>query len=199
MEYPIIRKEEVIGQVWGTEACGQIELRAFCPLEEGWIYRLYLGTASVPRQLYLGIMVPEGRRFVLRKKLHKSKCGILSGEDAVIGMVVCHRPGEPEPPQEILTQAEPKKLGPIPVPLSAFQIVEEGEDFVSHIFARCGGCYAGGRDRQYYIASAEIGGELGPSPFFSLLTLVEGEGKNWWGLVVDEKGQLQSLEPETPE
>lgn len=184
MEYPLFLEQRKIGTITGSENGKQIDWTASCPLEEGWIYRVYLGREDEPKAGYLGIMMPEDRKFVLRKSLAKSKCPAAADR----GIVIRHRPGEPEP--EVIAASQPgPDLKPLPFPVSALEPVPDRESFVCQRFRACSGKYAAWEGRQYFLVPGQPGEELAAAAFFCLLRWIPWEDSGWWVLCTDTDDQ----------
>lgn len=189
--------EKEIGRLrWQAEG-GAVRFWASCPYEEGRIYRVTLEGAG---RIYLGVMMPEGGRFVLQKKLPAHKCRqLLEGRGEAYAEVDRRRPGEekpsdaPPPPAAPPPESEPElpPTPPLPFHFSQFQRLEgqTSGSFVEKIFQGCGGLKAAHQDAVYYAAPAEIGGELGPSAFFCLLDFLQWEEKTYCVLRVEKNGQ----------
>lgn len=72
----ILDGREIGRFIWSVSG-SKAEIRASCPFEPGYIYRLSL--ARDGQTLYLGIMEPEGGRFVLQRSLPAKSISFLSG------------------------------------------------------------------------------------------------------------------------
>ena len=96
--------EHAYGQVTWQETERGLQLTARCPYEQGMIYRVVLQTENglVP----LGVMLPEGQEFILRKE-------IMGPELPVCGYIDRKLPGE-------------SHLPGLPVALSAFSEIGQG-------------------------------------------------------------------------
>lgn len=188
MDWPIILGGKENGRITSVPEGKKCNLTASCPFEEGWIYRLYIGTAAVPRGIYLGVMLPEGKRFALRKQLYRRQMETLGTEADLCGTIIRCRPGESEPPEEAVPPAEPM-LGPLPFGVSALGDLPEDGGFPAEIFRTCGGRYVSWEGQGYYLVSGKPGEVLGPAPFFCLLGWVPWEERGWWVLCVDDKGE----------
>ena len=190
MEYPVFLDEEQVGIVKGRREGNCMEWTASCPFAEGWIYRLYLQADY--EGICLGVMLPEGGRFVLKKTLDKNRMGELWDRDDLRGVILRSRPGEPAP---VLLPPKPPEscMGPLPFPMSALEPVLEEKSFVDAVFASCGGQKAKWEGIKYYLAPGKPGERLGPAPFFCLLTWIPWEGSGWWVLCVDSDGRPFTL------
>ena len=190
MEYPVFLDEAQVGILQGRRTGNCIEWMACCPFAEGWIYRLYLQVDH--EGICLGVMLPEGGRFVLKKTLDKNRMGELWDRDDLQGVILRSRPGEPAP---VLLPPKPPEpcLGPLPFPMSALEPVLEEKSFVDTVFAACGGQKAKWEGVEYYLAPGKPGERLGPVSFFCLLTWIPWEGSGWWVLCVDADGRPFTL------
>ena len=190
MEYPVFLGEEQVGFVKGRREGNCMEWTASCPFAEGWIYRLYLQADY--EGICLGVMLPEGGRFVLKKTLDKNRMGELWDRDDLQGVILRSRPGEPVP---VLLPPKPPEpcMGPLPFPMSALEPVLEEKSFVDAVFASCGGQKARWDGIEYYLAPGKPGERLGPVSFFCLLTWIPWEGSGWWVLCVDTDGRPFAL------
>lgn len=188
MEWPVLREEQEVGRITSAAERRKIRLTASCPFEEGWIYRLYIGTEAVPRGIYLGVMLPEGKRFTLRKQLLSSQLEALGEKDTFRGTIVRCRPGEAEPPEPISRAAERPML-PLPFGPSALGELPRDGGFPAEVFGSCGGRYVCHEGRGYYLAPGKPGEALGPAPFFCLLSWVSWQESGWWVLCTDGEGQ----------
>lgn len=188
MEWPIMRDGENIGRITGQREGRNIQLCGSCPFDTGWIYRLYLGTDKQPRGVYLGVMLPEGKRFVLRKTLPMARLEKLEENGELSGHIIWHRPGKPEP-AEVPAPTEEPPMTPLPFPESALGPLPEGEHYVRAVFAACGGKYVEWEGRGYWLTRGKPGEPLGPVPFFCLLTWVPWKDSGWWVLCSDDQGE----------
>ena len=198
---PLYLNEKEIGRLrWQAEG-GAVRFWASCPFEADHIYRVTLEGAGT---VYLGVMMPEGGRFVLQKKLPVYKCRqLLERQGEAYATIDRRRPGEekpleaPPPPAAPPPGPEPEPepelppTPPLPFHFSRFQRMEgqTAGSFAEKIFHGCGGLKAACQDAVYYAAPVEIGGELGPSAFFCLLDFVQWEEKTYCVLRVDKNGR----------
>lgn len=197
---PLYLNEKEIGRLrWQPEG-DILRLWASCPFEADRIYRVTLeGDASV----YLGVMMPEGGRFVLQKKLPVHKCRwLLEAQEEPRAVIDRRRPGEekplapPPPPAPDAARPAPEPAPEPPTPPLPFSFTRfrgmEGrtpDSFAERIFQNCGGLRAEFEEHVYYAAPAEMGGELGPSAFFCLLDFVRWEEKTYCVLRIDKNGR----------
>jgi len=190
VEWPIIRDGREVGSIVLAAEGQKASLTASCPFEEGWIYRLYIGTEADPRGIYLGVMLPEGKRFVLRKQLLSNRLEALGEKRTLFGTILRCRPGEAEPPAPVLRAERP--MLPLPFGPSALGDLPRDGGFPAEVFAACGGRYACHEGRGYYLAPGKPGEALGPAPFFCLLGWVPWQENGWWVLCTDDEGQPMS-------
>ncbi|MEA4921293.1 MAG: hypothetical protein VB078_10300 [Clostridiaceae bacterium] len=179
---PLYLNDREIGRVRWSEEKDDVLIWASCPFEKDYIYRVYIGDEEDDRKLYAGIMMPERGRFIVTKKMPRSKCAFLFSELSLSAVVVRRLPGEDE------------STPPLPISFSQLRPVKQGEtgcdSFVEGIYAKCNGLYAESKGITYFVAPAELGAELGPTPFFCLLTWFRHVEKGYCVLCVDEKGKL---------
>ena len=187
MDYPIFLEGEEVGRIRGQWEGGRIEWQAGCPFAEGWIYRLYLQKQDGGEGVYLGVMLPEGKRFVLKKETDKKKLGTLWERDDLQGVILRSRPGEPQQPKQ--KELPQPRLGCLPFSVSDLEPVTERENFVDAVFAACGGKKVQWEGIDYYLAPGKPGEMLGPAAFFCLLTWIPWMESGWWVLCVGEDDQ----------
>lgn len=179
---PLYLNDSEIGRVRWSEEKDDVLIWASCPFEKGYIYRVYIGDVQDERKIYVGIMMPERGRFIVTKKIPRSKCAFLFSDLTIFATVVRRLPGEDE------------STPPLPVAFSSLKPVKPGitgcDSFVEEIYSRCEGLFTISHGITYFVAPAELGAELGPAPFFCLLTWFRHVEKGYCVICVDEKGKL---------
>ena len=188
MEYPIFLEDTEVGRIRGQRQGTYIEWLAGCPFEEGWIYRLYLQETENSEGICLGVMMPEGDRFVLKKRIHKGK----AESNDLCGIILRSRPGEEAPKLQPKTSVPPNLDG-LPFGISALESIESCGGFVDTVFAASGGKKVQREGITYYLAPGKPGETLGPTAFFCLLTWIPWEDSGWWVLCVGADGQPFAL------
>lgn len=97
--------QQEVGKLLWSEQAGRLQVQAACPKEDGWIYRLVLQTETAEQRL--GVMMPEGERFALRRELPAGQAPLRALIDRTL-------PGEAHLPG-------------LPLAFSAFSPTEEPE------------------------------------------------------------------------
>ncbi|MBR5390428.1 MAG: hypothetical protein IK141_03885 [Clostridia bacterium] len=141
-----------IGRLRWSRSGETTTLFAACPVEKGRIYRVVLLCEG--EQLPLGVMLPDGGKFVLKKTLPRT----VVPQRALVDRSL---PGEGHLPG-------------LPLAYSAFQQAEAKGLKVPEAAAK-GLLCADWIDRRYYLAPFCPGEESAFASYFSLSVLIEGE------------------------
>lgn len=144
-------RREVGRLIW--ERCGErLQLRAACPIEPGWIYRVVLLTDKGEHRL--GVMLPEGERFTLNRE-------IPAGEVPHSALIDRTLPGEGHLPG-------------LPLAFSAFSPTGEAPGF-----SEAGVCAADWMDTRYFLLRLELGKACILAHYLCLTTVLTHEGREY--------------------
>ena len=165
-----------VGRFYYEKAGSRIKISASCPYEEGKIYRVYVSSSGKGDDTYLGIMMPEGKRFVIRKEVSAAVWPERKDLKAYIQCSGFHEETDM----------------PLPFSFDHFASLEvfDGESIteMDKLFKASGGLRADFRNKRYYAVEGRPGMEMPVSGLFCLLTYMEYRSKGYWVLCVDENG-----------
>ena len=178
---PLFYEGQPFGEVFWHEDGELLRVTARCPFEEESILRATVRGGN--KKLYLGVMVPVGKNFEASKTVRASAYGDMFGNDPR-GFVAKNG-----------GKAENDDSG-LPFEFSELAALGEknSDSLVQKVFSSCGGLTCRKDGNTYYVAPAEIGGELGAAAFFRLLTFFERGGREYCVLKVGRSGEPQALE-----
>ena len=174
--------DEEVGRLYCEKTDNKIMVIASCPYDDGHIYRVYVSSPGRSEDLYLGVMMPQGRRFVLHKEIRSSSLPDIGDIKAYIR---CSGMGE-------------DISSPLPFGFSRFSPVEffsnGGSEIMTEAIRRCGGLTASFAGKQYYAVEGTPGRELPLTDMFCLLTYIEYKSRGYWIFCVDENGRPMPVE-----
>ena len=155
---PLVLDGRAIGQVLWQREGGRVRVRARCPFEAGYIYRVTLWCAD--EHLPLGVMTPEGGEFVLAKTLARWP---FPERGAVEARVLRSLPGEPG--GSLLTRYRPVEPG-----------FSTSDRLLNTAIGRQGDVlYSIDNGRLRLAFPLEIGSETPMAPFLAITRYVETE------------------------
>lgn len=175
-----------VGQVRWEEAKTGATLWASCPFEEGYIYRVSVkgeGGLSLP----VGVMMPEGERFTLKKKLALgiSQPLMREPEHTFTGVIARNRPGEVNTPPLPFSFSELKEYGE--------ENLKTGDRLLQYCMQKSRVKYGAHEGVRYIVFPLDIGGECNMAPFLTITTVMEYEGAFYGVLCMDQAGVISPL------